>query len=33
VIASVSRRLEIVDTPPGTELRMAFDCPRDPDPG
>jgi anti-sigma regulatory factor (Ser/Thr protein kinase) len=28
VIASVTRRIEIVEDDPGTELRMAFDCPR-----
>jgi serine/threonine-protein kinase RsbW/stage II sporulation protein AB (anti-sigma F factor) len=33
VIASVARRLEIVDEGPGTELRMAFDCPRHSAPG
>ncbi|MCW2968650.1 MAG: ATP-binding protein [Solirubrobacteraceae bacterium] len=27
LIASVSRRFEVVTDDPGTELRMAFDCP------
>jgi serine/threonine-protein kinase RsbW/stage II sporulation protein AB (anti-sigma F factor) len=30
VIASLANRLEIVDEAPGTELRMAFDCPNSP---
>lgn len=33
VIASVARRFEIVEDHPGTELRMAFDCPRAAAPG
>ena len=33
VIASVTRRLEVLDDGPGTELRMAFDCPRAQIPG
>ncbi|MDX6641305.1 MAG: serine/threonine-protein kinase RsbW [Solirubrobacteraceae bacterium] len=33
VIASVSRRLEILQDDPGTELRMAFDCPASAAPG
>ena len=33
VIASLTRRLEIVDESPGTELRMAVDCPCAPAPG
>jgi serine/threonine-protein kinase RsbW/stage II sporulation protein AB (anti-sigma F factor) len=33
VIASVSRRFEIVQDEPGTELRMAFDCPASAAPG
>ena len=32
VIASVAHRLEVLDEGPGTELRMAFHCPRGPDP-
>jgi len=28
VIAQVANRLEVVDGAPGTQLRMAFDCPR-----
>ena len=27
VIATVTQRMEIIDDPPGTELRMAFACP------
>lgn len=33
VIANVANRLEIVDEQPGTELRMAFACPRAAVPG